>query len=124
MRMRILWKKEPLRILRGTQMLRKGEANIKNTDIITTNIMIIIIIIRIRMDIKLLIPKIIKKLSVCVKANLFSIITECPRCLVLVSSYLVIFNIGTYGEVWNCVQRETGAHRAVKVIKRYKYIKQ
>jgi serine/threonine protein kinase len=25
--------------------------------------------------------------------------------------------IGTFGEVWNCVQRETGAHRAVKVIK-------
>jgi len=25
--------------------------------------------------------------------------------------------VGTYGEVWNCVQRETGAHRAVKVIK-------
>ena len=76
------------------------------------------------MDINLLIPKIIKKLFVCVKANLFSIITECQRCLVLVSCYLVIFYIGTYGEVWNCVQRETGAHRAVKVIKRYKYLKQ
>jgi hypothetical protein len=29
--------------------------------------------------------------------------------------------LGTFGEVWNCVQRETGAHRAVKVIKRHKY---
>jgi hypothetical protein len=29
--------------------------------------------------------------------------------------------LGTFGEVWNCVQRETGAHRAVKVIKRNMY---
>lgn len=25
---------------------------------------------------------------------------------------------GGFGEVWMCIQRETGAHRAVKVIKR------
>lgn len=28
--------------------------------------------------------------------------------------------IGSYGEVWMAVQRETGAHRAVKVIERSK----
>ena len=33
---------------------------------------------------------------------------------------LSLNSLGTYGQVWNCVQRETGASRAVKVIKKDK----
>ena len=39
------------------------------------------------------------------------------KILVLGGSPLTCSLVGTFGEVWNCVQRETGAHRAVKVIK-------
>jgi hypothetical protein len=39
------------------------------------------------------------------------------KILVLAGSQLTRSFLGTFGEVWNCVQRETGAHRAVKVIK-------
>ena len=36
---------------------------------------------------------------------------------IFASSEMFLILVGTFGEVWNCVQRETGAHRAVKVIK-------
>jgi hypothetical protein len=29
-----------------------------------------------------------------------------------------MLSLGSFGDVWMCVQRETGAHRAVKVIKK------
>ena len=36
-------------------------------------------------------------------------------------SDLLLF-LGSYGDVWMCVQRETGAHRALKVIRKSQFL--
>ena len=45
------------------------------------------------------------------------IFTELGKCLVVVSSS-ISWNLGAFGEVRMCVHRESGAQRAVKVLRK------